>query len=133
MNEFEECIKEYMDNRAQQDAQFAEIYKNADKSIEKCCQYIIQEVRQSGRQGFADMEIYSMAMHYYDEENIKVGTPIKCKVVVNKEIKLSDAEKSTARENAIRQYQQEELLKIQMRNCKRKVAKQQKSMPSLFD
>ncbi len=28
------------------------------------------EVRQSGCNGFADEEIYSMALHYYDEEDM---------------------------------------------------------------
>lgn len=84
MNGFEQAIKSYLDNRAKEDALFAQTYKKENKSIEECCRYIIQEVRKTKRQGFADEEIFSMAVHYYDEDNIKVNKTIpNCKVVHN--------------------------------------------------
>ena len=30
-----------------------------------------------------DDEVWSLAIHYYDEDNIDVGNPISCGVVVN--------------------------------------------------
>lgn len=84
MNGFEQAIKTYLDNRAKEDALFAKTYAKANKSIEECCRYIIQEVKKTGRQGFADEEIFGMAIHYYDEDNIKVNkTTPNCKVVHN--------------------------------------------------
>lgn len=84
MNGFEQAIKTYLDNRAKTDELFAKSYAKANKSIEECCNYIIQEVKKTGRQGFADEEIFGMAVHYYDEDNIKVGkTTPKCNVVHN--------------------------------------------------
>lgn len=87
MNEFEKVIKEYLESRAKTDDLFAKSYAKEGKSIKECCNYIIQEVNKSGRQGFADEEIFSLAVHYYDEDNIKVEskTP-SCNVVVNKKI-----------------------------------------------
>jgi hypothetical protein len=84
MNGFEQAIKTYLDNRAKTDALFAKTYAKANKSIEECCRYIIQEVQKTKRQGFADEEIFGMAIHYYDEDNIKVNkTTPNCKVVHN--------------------------------------------------
>lgn len=84
MNGFEQVIKAYLDNRAKEDELFAKTYAKEGKSIEECCRYIIQEVRKTNRQGFADDEIYGMAIHYYDEDNIKVeGKTPSCKVVTN--------------------------------------------------
>ena len=87
MNEFEKAIQTYLEERAKADELFAKSYAKANKNIKECCNYIIQEVKKTGRQGFADEEIFSMAVHYYDEDNIKVEskTP-SCNVVVNKKI-----------------------------------------------
>ena len=54
--------------------------------------------------------------HYYDEEDIEVGKPLQCQVVVNHTVELTDEEKAEARQQAIRQYQAEELRKLQNRN-----------------
>lgn len=88
MNGFEQAIKAYLDERASIDALFAQTYAKKEKSIEECCRYIIQEVKKTNRQGFADEEIFSMAIHYYDEDNIKVDkTTPQCNVVTNKATK----------------------------------------------
>lgn len=54
--------------------------------------------------------------HYYDEDDIEVGKPLQCQVVVNHAVELTDEEKAEARQRAIRQYQDEELRKMQNRN-----------------
>lgn len=54
--------------------------------------------------------------HYYDEDDIEVGKPLQCQVVVNHTVELTDEEKAEARQQAIRQYQAEELRKLQNRN-----------------
>lgn len=63
--------------------------------------------------GFEDDEIYSMAVHYYDEDDLEVGNRIACNVVVNHTIVLTEEEKAEARQKAIQQYQAEELRKLQ--------------------
>lgn len=105
MNEFEKSIKAYLDSRAAEDPEFAEKYANKEKSIEQCCDYIIQKVEESGRRGFADEEIYGFAVHYYDEDKIEVKTHARGSVVVNHRIELTDEEKAEARQKAIREYQ----------------------------
>ena len=98
--------------------------------------YILNWVQKSGCNGFTDGEIYSQAVHYYDEDDIEVGKPLQCQVVVNHTVELTDEEKAEARQNAVRRYQEEELLKLQNRNKPRTATKattQEVQQPSLFD
>ena len=73
-NNFETVIKDYLDNRAREDSLFAETYKKANKSIKECCRYIISRARKLGGTTVAvdDATVYGWAVHYYDEDNIKV-------------------------------------------------------------
>lgn len=96
--------------------------------------YILNYVQKSGCNGFTDGEIFGQAVHYYDENEIEVGNPISCQVVVNHVVELTAEEKAEARQNAVRRYQEEELRRLQNRN-KPKAAPKQKNMTqlSLFD
>ena len=62
---FKTVIQVYLDQRAEYDELFATSYRNPDKNIDDCVTYILSEVQRSGCNGFADDEIFSMAMHYY--------------------------------------------------------------------
>lgn len=104
------------------------------KNMDECITYILNEVQRSGCNGFNDDEIYSMAIHYYDEENIEVGNPINCRVVVNHTVELTEEEKREARQNALRQYGQEELKRLQNRHRPRTAAQTTANVqPTLFD
>ena len=50
-----------------------------------------------------------MAVHYYDEDDLEVGKAISCQVAVNHIVELTEEEKAEARQEAIKQYQREEL------------------------
>lgn len=104
---FQKAIKDYLDKRAAEDPQFAEKYGNEKKSIEECCKYILGEVSASGQSGFADEEIFGMAVHYYDEDDIKVQANHVQRVVSNYHVDLSEEEKAEARAKAIADYQNE--------------------------
>lgn len=99
-NTFKEVIKSYLDGRAATDELFAKTYAKEGKNIDDCVTYIMNQVKESGCNGFADDEIYGMAVHYYDEDKIEVGKPISTRVVVN-HIELTDEEKATAKQRAI--------------------------------
>lgn len=72
----EQAIKIYLDNRAKTDSLFAETYKKANKSIKECCKYIYSQAKKLAKGGNAvgidDATVYGWAVHYYDEDNIKV-------------------------------------------------------------
>ena len=131
---FTRAIAEYLNQRAATDHLFAPNLMKPNKSIEECITYILNEVQKSGCNGFEDDEIYSMAVHYYDEDEIEVGMEITCRVAVNHLVELTEEEKAEARQEAIKQYQREELAKIQSRNARpQKKETAEVAQPSLFD
>lgn len=87
---FTAVIQAHLQSRAESDSLFAETLKKANKNIKDCITYILNTVKSSGRNGFADEEVFGMAIHYYDEDDIKAGRDINCKVVVNHSIATMD-------------------------------------------
>ena len=128
---FNKTIKAYLEERAENDALFAVKFANPSKSVEECVTYILNSVQKSGCNGFEDDEIFGMATHYYDEEEIEVGKPINCQVVVNHTVELTEEEKEQARQDAINKLRDEEMAK--MRRPKTTEKKVQDVQPSLFD
>lgn len=76
MTTFETTIQTYLENRAKTDSLFAETYKKANKSIKECCNYIYSQARKlakgSNSVGIDDATVYGWAVHYYDEDDIKL-------------------------------------------------------------
>lgn len=76
--QFENTIKNYLDSRAKEDYLFAETYKKENKSIEECCKYIMQQAqkmynkRVNGGIAIDRKTVYGWAVHYYDEDDIKL-------------------------------------------------------------
>ena len=122
----------YLEQRAEEDTLFAKKYRNPAKNIDECVTHILNYVQKSGCSGFTDGEIFGQAIHYYEENEIEVGKPINCQVVVNHVVELTEEEKAEARQNAVRRYQEEELRKLQNRN-RPPARKVTQSQPSLFD
>lgn len=110
---FEKAIKAFLDDKAGKDPAFAEKYKSEKKNITDCCKFIIAEVKKSCKGNEAactDEYVYGLAMHYYDEENIKApANAPSCRVVVPGDIKLSEADKTEAREEAMRRLKEQEV------------------------
>ena len=80
---FTKVIYDHLQETAKNDELFAETLKKPTKNIKDCVTYILNQVKASGNNGFADAEIFGMAKHYYDEDDIKVGSPVSGRVVVN--------------------------------------------------
>ena len=99
---FKNTIEAYLRNRAETDKLFAVSFNKSEKNLDDCITYILNCVKQSGCNGFADDEIFSMAVHFYDEDNIEIGNPIDCNIIVNHTIELTAEEKEQARQNAIK-------------------------------
>lgn len=132
---FTRTIAEYLNQRAISDPLFAPNLQKPNKNIEDCITYILNEVQKSGCNGFADDEIYGMAVHYYDEDDIDVGKSVNCHVAVNHVVELTDEEKAEARKRAMESYQRMELDKLRDRTktkSKKKV-EQTVEQVSLFD
>lgn len=82
-NTFKKIINDHLQQRAESDSLFAKTLKKKNKNIDECINYIFEKVKASGCQGFADEEIFGMAVHYYDEDDIKVKGNISGSVIVN--------------------------------------------------
>lgn len=68
---FQKVIKDYLDDFSLSDEQFLLKYQNKNKSIEQCCSFIISEMYKRKQNAATDSEIFGLALHYYDEENIE--------------------------------------------------------------
>lgn len=100
---FKAVIQDYLVKRAKSDELFAAQYLKPDKNIDDCITYIINAVQKSGCAGFENDEVFSMAVHYYDEDDIQIGTPLQCSIVVNHTVELTQDEQEEIRQSAIKQ------------------------------
>lgn len=102
---FGQCIGKWLEDEKRKDAAFAKKVEESKKEVEGCCNYIISQVQASKQCGFADEEIYGMARHYFDEDDVKnPGKQASCRVVVSGHIDLSESEKAEAMRRATEQY-----------------------------
>lgn len=114
---FKKVIQWHLSRLATKDALFAPNLVKKGKNIDDCCTYIINTVKATGQCGFSDDEIYSMAIHYFQEDNIEVkGKPANCRIVVNHTIELTEEEKEKARQDAIKRAQEEAFKKATTRH-----------------
>lgn len=132
---FKQTIKAYLDERAKNDELFAVSYAKENKNMDDCVTFILNQVKRSKCMGLTDEEVYSLAVHFFDEEDIEIGNPIACNVIVNHTVELTEEEKAQARQEALKEYQAEQLRKMQKRTNKPKTPKAQPEITttSLFD
>lgn len=116
---FKNVIEAYVNNFAARNEVFAEKMKNPEKTIDKCINYILNRVHKSGQNGFEDAEIFGMALHYYDEENIDSGKEIRGQVVVNHTVELTPEEIETAKQEAKDRVIKEEMERMTKKNKKK--------------
>lgn len=119
---FQKVIKEYLDKRAAEDELFAKDYQKPGKTIENCCDFIISEVKKSGRCGFADDEIFGLAVHYYNEDTV-VYSKLQCNVVVN----LSDQTKEQLEKEAEDEFKRAKIEELRRKEIAEKERIRRKS------
>lgn len=112
---FKKVIKAYLDKRAAEDELFAKDYAKPNKNIDDCCDFIISEVKKSGRQGFDD-EIYGLAVHYYNEEEVSFSKNINCTIVTN----LSDQTKESLEKKAEEEFKQAKIMELKKKESAEK-------------
>lgn len=132
-NHFQNTIKAYLDKRAEIDLLFSFRYSLPEKKLEDCITYILNQVQKSSCNGFHDDEIFGMAVHFYDEDDIEIGKPMhNAQIAVNHVVVLTAEEKEQARQDAIQKAQDEAYRKMTQPTKKaKKVALT--IQPSLFD
>ncbi len=98
---FKTVIEDHLKFRAFTDPLFAKTLKKKGKNIDDCIKYVLNTVQESKCNGFEDDEIFNMAVHYYDEDDIELGKTSSMNVVVNHQVKLTDEEIADAKKKAI--------------------------------
>lgn len=76
MSDFKSIIKTYLDKRSSEDELFAKAYAKENKNIDECCAYIMGEAKKKAQNGCAaidDATVFGWAVHYYDEDSIKIN------------------------------------------------------------
>lgn len=128
---FKKVIEKHLQDVASKDELFAETLKKENKNIGDCITYILNQVKASGCVGFADEEIFNMAIHYYDEDEVKPGNKINAQVVVNHSVELTAEDIEKAKQAAIDKVIEEE--KAKLREKPKTTKKQEVSQtPTLF-
>lgn len=83
---FETAIKAYLDELAKTDKLFAKTYAKENKSLDECCKYIMAEAKKAAKGkaqiALKDEDVYNLAVHYYDEDDIKATEEVQGEVVV---------------------------------------------------
>ena len=133
--QFKRTIEDYLKVRANTDEQFAVSFAKPNKNIDECVNFILNTVKESGCNGFDDEEIYGIAVHYYDEDELdpKYLKEIKGNVVVNHAPILTEEDKEELQKKAKDDYYQECLRKQkESLQPKKKVVKQVEQQLSLF-
>lgn len=74
---FKQQIQKYLNERAKTDILFGPAYDKEHKNIDECIEYVLGEVKKKAGSDKAiamtDEEVYSLCVHYYDEDSIIVG------------------------------------------------------------
>ena len=102
---FKSKIQSYLEKRVEQEPEFKAKYDNPKKNLDECFKYICSQVYESGCCGFDDDEVFSMAVHYYDEEEITISEMpeidlTRSRIVCCEKIELSEEEMAEIHEQA---------------------------------
>lgn len=75
--EFVKVIREYLEKRSEEDTLFSGKYRASKKTVEQCCDYIISEARKRGSHAvvIGHEEVFGMAVHFFDEDDIQPVEP----------------------------------------------------------
>ena len=83
-----QIIQSYLEERAKNDPLFASVYAKPNKNINECFDYILSEAKKRGNAVcMSDDEVFGLAVHYYDEDDIKVSKQTNYKAATSQATK----------------------------------------------
>ena len=106
------------------DPAFAIRMANPNKSMEGAVNFLCNQVKNLGVTMLDDKTVLGIVAHYFDEPNLEEDStkPINCNIVVSKP-ELSDEDKAELREQAMKEYKEEQLRAIRRENQPKSQAK----------
>lgn len=153
MEEVKAKIKAYLDERAAKDELFAKSYAKEKKSIDECIRFIMGEAAKEavacpgGKGAFmSDEWVYGQAVHYYDEDDIKVA-PVRGDVKVSTnmsepaettkapdvKVRITKQDRERAKKEAMERIIEEERKKILTPRKKQRQEAELPTQMSLFE
>lgn len=134
---FKEAIRSYLDGRAGTDELFAKSYAKENKNLDECCSYIMGEANKRGNAvAMTDEEVFGMAVHYYDEDDIKISKlPAGTRTTTStslEPVKLTEEDEKTAREAAIKRLAEEQYALLKKKPSRAKNESTEVQQMSLF-
>lgn len=132
---FRNIVHTHLKKMGDEDLLFLEKLRKDKKSFDDCIKYILNTVKNSGCAGFTDAEIFSMAVHYYSEDNIDMNGMENLEdigVVVNHKVELSEEEIKEAKEKAKEKVLEDEYNRMKGLNSKKESPKIIPEQQSLF-
>ncbi len=127
---FKNIIEAKLQEIASKDPLFAVSLQKENKNIDDCITYILNQVKNSGCNGFEDDEIYNMAIHYYDEDNLEIGKAVQCNIVTNQKSNISEQDPTNLKQNEAKEATPTPKIKLAK---KQTLANPAFIQPSLFD
>ena len=97
-----QVIQSYLEERAKRDPLFATSYAKPNKKIYECYDYIISQAKKRGGSVvcMSDDEVFGLAVHYYDEDDIKVSKQTNYKVSAGNVEKEASTEQPEIKKSA---------------------------------
>ena len=122
------AMQELMRKRVEAEPMLALKMANPSKSMEGAINFLCNEVKKSGLTMLSDKDVESILVHYWDEDNIEEVKNVNCNIVVSKP-ELSEVDKAELREQAMKEYKEEQLRAIRRENQPKPQAKATTSAP----
>lgn len=97
-----QVIQSYLEERAKRNPLFATSYAKPNKKIDECYDYIISQAKKRGGSVvcMSDDEVFGLAVHYYDEDDIKVSKQNNYKVSAGNVKKEASTEQPEIKKSA---------------------------------
>lgn len=121
---FKKTIEAKLQQMAQNDWLFAKALQKETKTLDGCINYILNQVKDIGATGYTDSEIFGMAAHYYDQDDLEECSPIDVGIVVNHKPELSSEEKDELKKQVRNEMMEKERQRLQSSKPKPKVEPQ---------
>ena len=144
--EIRQAISMYLTAKAYNDPEFKTKFENPNKNLDECVTYItysmyckVKQAAEEGKERMAvcipsDDEIFALAEHYYEDEDLKVdGKELQSvRLVSMAATTFTEAERAQQRQEAITKYQNEVIAEQKRKDDERraKAAKAKEKKPA---
>ena len=121
-------MQEMLQQKCIEEPSFALKMASPSKSMDGAINYLCQQVQKSGLTCLDNQSVASILYHYFDEADIEEVKNINCNIVVSKP-ELSEEDKAELREQAMKEYKEEQLRAIRRENQPKPQAKATHTAP----